>query len=349
MLYTLARSLLFSLDPETAHSITLRLAELASAFQRRVPAAPVRVMGIDFPNPIGAAAGLDKHAEHLDALAALGFGFIELGGVTPRPQQGNPRPRLFRLPQARAIINRYGLNSIGVEAFAANLRRARSRAVVGVNIGKNRDTPNERAEEDYVRCLDVLYPHVHYLTINVSSPNTKGLRELQSAAFLTHLLRTLNRRREALREQHGRNVALVLKISPDIDEAAIREIAEVALRERPDGLLATNTTISREGVAGLAHGAEEGGLSGEPLTALSTRVLRAFSALLKGELALIGGGGVMSAADAMDKFDAGASLVQVYSGLVFRGPRLIRECVAAFTEAQSQASPPACRNERYRA
>ena len=188
MLYSLARPLLFSLDPETAHEVTLRLAEAAAFFPRSIPKAPVRVMGLDFPNPVGLAAGLDKHAEHVDALAALGFGFVELGGVTPRPQSGNPRPRLFRLPHARAIINRYGLNSIGVDAFAENLKRARAKAILGANIGKNKDTPNERAVDDYARCLEVLYPHVHYLALNVSSPNTKGLRDLQSKEHLTALL-----------------------------------------------------------------------------------------------------------------------------------------------------------------
>lgn len=331
MLYSLARPLLFSLEPETAHRVTLGLAELSARLRisGKKPSAPVRVMGIDFPNPVGAAAGLDKHAEHVNGVAALGFGFVELGGVTPRPQPGNPRPRLFRLPEARAIINRYGLNSIGVEAFAENLKRARAKAVIGVNIGKNRDTPNEHAAEDYERCLEVLYPHVHYLSINVSSPNTKGMRDLQSARFLTELIRKMRFRREHLRDQHGRNVAFVLKISPDIDETAIRDIAEVARRERIDGLIATNTTVSREGVAGLPHGAEEGGLSGAPLRARATEVLRRFAFHLKNEVTLIGGGGILSGADAREKFDAGASLVQIYSGLVFRGPRLISECVSA--------------------
>jgi dihydroorotate dehydrogenase len=340
-LYSLFRPLLFSLDPETAHEVTLRLADLASLFPRKPLAAPVRVMDLDFPNPVGLAAGLDKHAEHVDALAALGFGFIELGGVTPRPQPGNPRPRLFRLPRAQAIINRYGLNSIGVQAFARNLERTRtragSRAVIGVNISKNRDTPNEQAVADYVLCMEVLYPHVHYLSLNVSSPNTKGLRELQSAEMLTRLLQTLKTRREALRDKHGKNVALVLKISPDMDDAAIRDIAEVARREHADGLIATNTTVSREGIADLPNGAEEGGVSGAPLTALSTEVLRKFSVLLKGEVPLIGGGGIMSGADARAKFDAGAALVQIYSGLVFRGPRLIAECVQAYEARKSRA------------
>jgi dihydroorotate dehydrogenase len=287
-------------------------------------------MGLDFPNPVGAAAGLDKHAEHVDALGRLGFGHLELGGVTPRPQPGNPRPRLFRITAARAIINRFGLNSIGVEAFAENLKRVRTSAIIGVNVGKNKDTPNEHAAEDYERCLEVLYPHVHYLTVNVSSPNTAGLRELQSKEYLGTLIRRLGHKRQALRERHGRNVALVLKISPDIDETAIRDIAEVARRERADGLIATNTTVSRAGVEQLPYGNEKGGLSGAPLFPRSTWVLRAFASHLKGEVPLIGCGGIMSGADARAKFDAGAALVQIYSGLVFRGPGLIAECVSAY-------------------
>jgi dihydroorotate dehydrogenase len=331
-LYGLARPFLFSLDPEAAHGISLRMAGLAARFTPQPAPAPVRVMGIDFPNPVGAAAGLDKHADHVNALASLGFGFLELGGVTPRPQPGNPPPRLFRITEAQAIINRFGLNSVGADAFAKNLKRARTKAVVGVNIGKNKDTPNERAVEDYVRCLDVLHPYVHYLAINVSSPNTKGLRDLQSAQMLGRLLRTLRERREVLRERYGRNVALVLKISPDIDDAAIGEIADVVRRERADGLIATNTTVSREGVSGLPHGAEEGGLSGRPLREQATRVLRGFAAALKGEVPLIASGGIMSGEDARERFAAGASLVQIYSGLVFRGPGLISECVSAYRE-----------------
>ncbi|HEX6266207.1 MAG TPA: quinone-dependent dihydroorotate dehydrogenase [Burkholderiales bacterium] len=327
MLYSLARPLLFSLDPETAHHVSLRLAGLS--LRRKVPAKPVRVMGIDFPNPVGLAAGLDKHAEHVDALARLGFGFLELGGVTPRPQPGNPRPRLFRLPEARAIINRYGLNSVGVDAFARSLKRARRKAVVGVNIGKNRDTPNERAADDYERCMEVLYPLVQYLSINVSSPNTQGLRELQSAEYLGSLLKKLVFKRQALREKHGRHVALVLKVSPDLDEPAVRDIAEAVRRSRIDGLIATNTTVSREGVAGLRHGAEEGGLSGEPLGQRASHVLKQFHRALKGEVPLIASGGIMRGEDARERFRAGASLVQIYSGLVYRGPRLISECAAA--------------------
>jgi dihydroorotate dehydrogenase len=339
VLYSLARPLLFALDPETAHGLTLRLADVASLFpgSRRTLQAPVRVMGLDFANPVGLAAGLDKHAEHVDALAALGFGFLELGGVTPRPQPGNPRPRLFRLPAAGAIINRYGLNSVGVEAFVENLKRARTKSIIGVNIGKNRDTPNERAAEDYLRCMEALYPHAHYLALNVSSPNTKGLRDLQSKDALSSLLKTLTERRQVLRERHGKNVALALKISPDLDDAAIRDIADVARRERADGIIATNTTVSRQGVSGLPHGTEEGGLSGAPLTALSAEVLRKLSFLLGGEIPLIGCGGIMSGADARERFEAGAALVQLYSGLVYRGPDLIAECVQSYEARQSRA------------
>ena len=287
-------------------------------------------MGLEFTNPVGAAAGLDKHAEHVDALTALGFGFLELGGVTPRPQPGNPRPRLFRLTEARAIINRFGLNSIGVEAFAENLKRARSRCVIGVNIGKNRDTPNESAVEDYERCLEVLYPHVNFVSVNVSSPNTRGMRDLQAVEPLTALLRRLRARRDALQQKHGRQVALALKVSPDVEDEQIRAVAEVVRRERADGIVATNTTVSRKGVEGLRHATEEGGLSGAPLRERSTRVVRTLAASLKGELPIIGVGGIVSGEDAREKFDAGATLVELYTGLVFRGPGLISECVSAY-------------------
>lgn len=326
-LYGLARPLLFSLDPETAHRVSLGLARFIR--YPKVPSRPVRAMGLEFPNPVGLAAGLDKHAEHVDTLAGMGFGFLELGGVLPRPQPGNPPPRLFRIAGARAIINRFGLNTIGVEAFAENLKRARTKCIIGVNVSKNHDTPNERAVADYERCLEVLYPLVHYLSINVSSPNTKGLRDLQSGQFLTTLAHALTQRREALRERHGRHVALALKISPDIDEAGIRLFADVARRERMDGIVATNITVSRAGVEGLPQALEPGGLSGAPLRERSTAVVRSLAACLKGEIPVIGVGGIMSGADAAEKFSAGATLIQIYSGLVYRGPRLVGECVVA--------------------
>lgn len=328
--YGLARPFLFSLDPETAHKLSLQLAWAAALATPRPAPRPVRVMGLDFANPVGAAAGLDKHAEHVDALARLGFGFLELGGVTPRPQPGNPRPRLFRIEKRKAIINRFGLNSVGVEAFAENLSRARAKCIIGVNVGKNKDTPNERAADDYLRCLEVLYRHVHYLSINVSSPNTAGMRDLQSEAVLTSLLNTLFLQRDKLRERHGRHVALVLKIAPDLDEQGLQTIADVARRARVEGIVATNTTVSREGVEGLPHAAEQGGLSGLPLRERSTRVLGTLARLLGNEIPLIGVGGVMSGVDAREKFAVGASLIQIYSGLVYRGPGLISECVSAY-------------------
>lgn len=329
MLYALARPLLFALDPETAHDLALRLSGLAGLFVSPPPAFPVRAMGITFPNPVGLAAGLDKHAEHVDALAGLGFGFLELGGVTPRPQPGNPRPRLFRIPQARALINRYGLNSVGVDAFVENLKRRRVKCVVGVNIGKNKDTPNERAADDYALCLEKLYPHVDYVTLNVSSPNTAGLRELQDAGYLADLIRLVKARRQKLQDSHSRNVAIALKIAPDLEDAHIRAIAELARKERIDGIVATNTTVSRAGVEQYADAFQAGGLSGAPLRERATRVVRILADCLQGELPVIGVGGILSGADAAEKMQAGASLVQLYSGLIYRGPRLVGECVAA--------------------
>jgi dihydroorotate dehydrogenase len=334
MLYALARPLLFALEPETAHALALGLADaplrLGLLRLRRPPDRPVRAMGLEFRNPVGLAAGLDKDALHVDALAALGFGFVELGGVTPRPQPGNPKPRLFRIPRAHALINRMGLNSAGVEAFVENLRRARRDTVIGVNIGKNRDTPNERAAEDYERCLEALYPYVHYVSINVSSPNTAGLRDLQSPQALAALLARLCAARERLRERHGRDVKLLPKIAPDFDAEAVRAIADVVRRAGVDGVIATNTTVSREGVEGLPHAEEPGGLSGAPLRPRALAVLRELVASLGGELPVIGVGGIMSGADAAERFAAGATLVQLYTGLVYRGPALIRECVVAY-------------------
>ena len=334
MLYSLARPFLFALDPETAHHVALRFSGLAGLLAPRPPACHVKAMGLEFPNPVGLAAGLDKHAEHVDALAALGFGFLELGGVTPRPQPGNPRPRLFRIPEANAIINRYGLNSVGVDEFVSNLSRFSGKCVIGVNIGKNKDTPNENAADDYETCLEKLYRHVDYVTLNVSSPNTAGLRDLQNAEVLSRLIQKVKARREQLRDRHGRDVALALKIAPDLDETEVRGIATVARRERIDGIVATNTTVSRESVAHLPHGQEQGGLSGAPVREASTRVIRILANELKGELPVIGVGGILSGDDAVDKIHAGATLVQVYSGLIYRGPALVNECVEAIRDAK---------------
>jgi len=332
MLYALARPLLFTLEPETAHKLTLRFADLYSVFHGTVPSRPVRAMGLEFKNPVGLAAGLDKHAEHADALASLGFGFIELGGVTLRPQPGNPKPRLFRIPQAQAVINRFGFNSIGVQAFTENLKAsgARHRCIVGVNIGRNRETPKENVADEYERCLEIVYPYVDYVSINVSSPNTKGLRDMQSAQALGALLSRMRIKRDALRDSRGHHVALTVKISSDLSDAELRDVADVVRRERMDGVAAANTTLSREGVEGLPFASEEGGLSGAPLRARATRVLKTLASLLADEVTLIGGGGIMSGADAAEKFAAGAKLVQIYTGLVYRGPRLIQECVSAY-------------------
>jgi dihydroorotate dehydrogenase len=340
MLYALARPLLFALDPETAHLLTLALAD-ALRFGRlraRIPQYPVRALGLDFPNPVGLAAGLDKNAEHIDALAALGFGFIEVGTVTPRSQPGNPRPRLFRLPTANALINRLGFNNVGVDAFVANLRRTTWRGVLGVNIGKNFDTPNERAADDYVTCLEAVHSHASYVTANVSSPNTAGLRALQERGALEALLSRLTETRERLADRDGKKVPLALKVSPDLAPGQIVDIAASVRRYRIDALIATNTSLTREGVEGLAAATEAGGLSGAPIRGRATTVLAAFAAELKGEVALIGAGGILRGEDAQEKLAAGASLVQLYTGLIYRGPDLVCECVRQIAAAQQAAA-----------
>ena len=329
MLYAAARPLLFALEPETAHRLTLRLAGLYGLVAPRVPAVPVRAMGLEFPNPVGLAAGLDKNGEHIDALAKLGFGFIEVGTVTPRPQACNPKPRLFRLPRSSALINRLGFNNVGVEQLVANLGCVSWRGILGVNIGRNFDTPAERSDEDYATCLERVYARARYVTVNVSSPNTPDLRDLQQERNLNHLLSRLAALRERLADRHGRRVPLALKVAPDLDDAQIQGIADAVRRHRIDAVIATNTSIGREGVAGEPHAAEAGGLSGSPIRALATRTLASFASRLKGEVALIGAGGIMSGADAREKYLAGASLVQLYTGLVYRGPGLIAECASA--------------------
>jgi len=338
-MYSLVRPLLFALDAETAHRLTLRSLSAIDAMgllhqPAAAPASCARVvMGLSFPNPVGLAAGLDKNGGHIDALARLGFGFIEVGTVTPRPQPGNPRPRMFRLPAARAVINRLGFNNEGVDRLVENVRRARYRGVLGINIGKNADTPVERAADDYLECLRKVYPVAGYVTVNISSPNTKNLRDLQQDAALDALLARLKAEQARLADNHGRRVPLAVKIAPDLDDNQIEAIAGLLRRHRVEAAIATNTTIAREGVAGLPHAGEAGGLSGAPVAQRSTRVVQELSRALRGELPVIGVGGILSGADAREKIAAGASLVQVYTGLIYRGPVLVKECFTALCDA----------------
>lgn len=327
---------MFRLDAETAHHWTL--AALKGAHRLHllgaggVPASPRRVMGLDFPNPVGLAAGLDKNGDYIDALAALGFGFIEVGTVTPRPQPGNPRPRLFRLPEARAIINRMGFNNHGVDYLLAKVRQARYRGVLGINIGKNADTPVERAADDYLIGLRKVYTAASYVTVNISSPNTANLRSLQEGAALTALLGRLKQEQRALAERHQKYVPLAVKIAPDLGTEAVAEMAAVIRESGIDAVIATNTTLAREAVAQLPHGGETGGLSGAPLTRRATEVVSELHAVLRDTVPIIAAGGIMDGADAVAKLRAGASLVQVYSGLIYRGPALVREVAAALAQ-----------------
>jgi dihydroorotate dehydrogenase len=333
MLYRAVRPLLFALAPESAHSLSLAgldaLSRLGAAplLSCAAPPIPVRTLGLDFPNPVGLAAGLDKDGAHIDGLAALGFGFLEVGAVTPRPQPGNPGPRLFRLPQAEALINRLGFNSRGVDALVENLRRARSGGIVGVNIGRNADTPNERALEDYLACLRKVHAHASFVTANISSPNTRNLRELQRADELDGFLAALAAERDRLAAQHGKRVPLAVKISPDLDDAGLAAVADRVAARGIDAVIATNTTVSRRGVEQLPSGSEAGGLSGAPLKARATEVVAKMRRALPARVVIIGVGGISSAADAREKLDAGASLVQLYTALVYRGPGLIGEIV----------------------
>jgi len=330
--YCLVKPFVFALDPETAHEISIAgmkaLGALLPAAQP-LPGRAVKVMGLDFPNPVGLAAGLDKNGEIIDALAGWGFGFIEIGTVTPRPQPGNPKPRLFRLPEAQGIINRMGFNNHGVDALVENVKAAKFRGILGINIGKNFDTPIEQAAADYLACLDRVYEHASYVTVNISSPNTKNLRQLQGDSELDALLGALKARQAELAQKYGRLVPLALKIAPDLDDAQIASIADALRRHRIEAVIATNTTLSREGVEGLPHGTETGGLSGAPLFEKSTEVVKKLATALAGELPIIAAGGITDGARAQAKLDTGAALVQVYSGLVYRGPELVKECVAA--------------------
>ena len=342
-LYGLARPFLFGLDPEHAHEMTLNAlartqnTPLAMAYASKRVEDPVTLAGLHFPNRIGLAAGLDKNARCIDAFAAMGFGFVEVGTVTPKPQPGNAKPRMFRLPERDALINRLGFNNDGLDAFVANVRRARFRSasvpttpmLLGLNIGKNAATPIERATDDYLIALDGVYPHADYVTINISSPNTANLRSLQSDAALDGLLGALVERREALAEQHMKRVPLFLKIAPDLDEPQVQTIAATLTRYGMDGVIATNTTLSREAVAGLPHAEEAGGLSGAPVRKASDRVIAQLRRTLGAGFPIVGVGGVLSGADASAKLAAGADIVQIYTGLVYRGPALVSEAARA--------------------
>ena len=329
--YSLLRPLLFQLDAELAHDLSLASLRLAErlALLKLYPAAPVcqqrRVMGIDFPNPVGLAAGLDKNARVIDGMAALGFGFIEVGTVTPLPQPGNPKPRLFRLPEAQGIVNRFGFNNLGVDQLLRNVEAAKFRGVLGINIGKNFATPMENAVDDYLICLRKVYPHASYVTVNISSPNTKNLRALQEKEALSSLLQSLKQEQAQLADRHGKYVPVVLKIAPDLSLEQIHEIADLLMAHKMDGVIASNTTLSRDAVQGLKHADQAGGLSGAPVREKSTWVIRELAQRLHGSLPIIGVGGILSGEDALDKMAAGADLVQLYSGLIYQGPGLVHD------------------------
>ena len=339
MLYPLARTALFRLPPETAHDAALAGLKRAHAlglsrlYAARVAPAPCTVMGLEFPNPVGLAAGLDKNGDYIDALAALGFGFIEIGTVTPRPQPGNPPPRLFRIPAAEALINRLGFNNKGVDYLVAQVRRSRYAGVLGINIGKNRDTPNEQALDDYLHCLDRVYDHASYVAVNISSPNTAGLRDLQQADTLDRLVGALLARRDQLADRSGSRKPLLMKVAPDLDADQVGQIAQVFNERRPDGVIATNTTIDHSAVADLPHGEEVGGLSGRPLAPRATEVLRGLRRALSPDIPLIGVGGIVDDRTAADRCQAGAALLQIYTGFIYHGPALIAEASQAFAAA----------------
>lgn len=336
--YPVARKALFAMNAEAAHDATLSMLQKTYdfAFTRGLiqdnPLKPIKIMGLALKNPVGLAAGLDKNGAHIDALGSMGFGFIEVGTVTPKPQPGNPRPRMFRLPESDALINRLGFNNSGLEVFLANVQRSHYRkqgGILGLNIGKNASTPIENATADYLIGLSGVYPHADYITINISSPNTQNLRRLQDAAALDELLSAIKQRRVALADQHQRYVPIALKIAPDLDDIQIAEIADLLLKHQIDGVIATNTTLARDAVMGQAHAQEAGGLSGAPLHQQSLKVIAALRHHLGAKFPIIGVGGIMSGQHAKEKIVAGANALQLYTGLIYRGPGLIRECVEA--------------------
>ncbi|OUR62287.1 dihydroorotate dehydrogenase (quinone) [Colwellia sp. 39_35_sub15_T18] len=333
MFYPAIRKVLFQFDAETIHELTIKglkstgSSPLNAFYKQRVTEKPVKVMGINFPNPLGLAAGLDKNGECIDAFSAMGFGFIEVGTVTPRPQPGNDKPRIFRLPEANAIINRMGFNNKGVDYLVSQVRAAKFKGVLGINIGKNKDTPEENAKDDYIHCMRKVYNFATYITVNISSPNTPGLRSLQYGDALNELLSALKKEQTQLAEQYGKYIPIAVKIAPDLNEEEVNSIAASLIDNNIDGVIATNTTLSREGVAGLEHGDEQGGLSGAPVKDKSTTVIKLLSKALNNKLPIIGVGGIASSDDANEKLAAGASLVQVYTGFIYQGPPLVKEIV----------------------
>ncbi|AWT48905.1 quinone-dependent dihydroorotate dehydrogenase [Psychrobacter sp. YP14] len=336
MSYALLRPFLFNLDPEHAHELTLQLLEKAHkaralGFIYSQQSLPTECMGLQFSNPVGLAAGLDKNGQYIDALAELGFGFIEVGTVTPRPQQGNEKPRLFRIKEADAIINRMGFNNLGVDRLIQNVQRAKYKGNIGINIGKNAVTPVENAADDYIYCLDRVYPHASYITVNISSPNTKNLRDLQSGEALTELLDSIKNRHSQLATEYGFYVPMVLKVAPDLTPEQVDYIANQLIEFDIDGLIATNTTLSRTGVEDLPFGDEAGGLSGRPVGHLSTQIIEQFYERLEGKVPIIGVGGIDSGDKAVRKLNAGATMIQLYSGMIYQGPKLVQQCVEAIT------------------
>lgn len=333
MLYRLLRNILFKMDAEKAHHLgldglkLLEMSGLSSLLYPTVPAKPVRVMGLTFPNAVGLAAGLDKNGDYIEALSALGFGFVEIGTVTPRPQPGNPQPRLFRIPEAEGIINRMGFNNLGVDHLIEQVKIAETRSLIGINIGKNFDTPVEKAVDDYLIGLNKVYAHADYVTINISSPNTPGLRTLQFGESLDELLAALKSQQTVLQQQYERYVPMAVKVAPDLTEEEVVQLAEAFGKHQIDAVIATNTTMSRDAVEGLPNADEAGGLSGRPVFEKSTEIVRQFKAALPEHLPIIAAGGIMSGDDALQKLDAGASLVQIYSGFIYKGPALIREII----------------------
>ena len=336
MLYRIARELLFTQDPEVVHELTIKGLKLTGStpisclYGQKLKSKPVTVMGIEFPNPVGLAAGLDKNGECIDAFAKMGFGHIEVGTVTPKAQAGNDKPRLFRIVDSEAIINRMGFNNHGVDALIENVKRAKFKGVLGINIGKNKDTPIEKGNDDYLICMDKVYPHASYIAINISSPNTPGLRSLQYGEALNDLLSSLKIRQAELADKYNKYVPLAVKIAPDLSDEELAQVAEALVTYKLDAVIATNTTLDRKLVHDMPHASEAGGLSGRPLQYSSTVIIKKLHQLLDGQLPIIGVGGVDSAVAAKEKFAAGAELVQIYSGFIYKGPKLIKDIVKTF-------------------